>query len=516
MNIVVVGGGLHGWLTAMIAKRFYTTDNVTVIASDAIGILGVGEGTTPGFIQVLDYLHIPVSELVKECNATIKLGIDFINWNGDGKSYFHGFSVRNDLDFSALDDNPWQQNGLIYKILSEGKNLEDIKFTKKLLDRNSVPWVAKQQNIPVPNPIDHLEGIGAYALHIEARSTVPFLERKALERGIEKIEGIVESAVNDENGYIKEIVLEDGRRIAADFVFDCSGFARLILGKHYGVEWTSYSDFLPLTKALAFQLPHDNSNNALRPCTDAVAMDYGWMWRVPVQNRYGYGYVFAGDMITDEQALAEAERYVGRKIETSRVINYKPGCFSQTLHKNAMAVGIAQTFVEPLEATTIWVGFLNTLRFVRQGGLEIRDPVYQQRFNERCANTNKTIVEFLYLHYLGQRQDTEFWRSFRTTTKYDQIMARVDQTLKEWEEAVPVDNEFFGSTDMFYAVNWIQVLAGLGLFTDQHRRAFARRLERIVGGFDTNEALSRFMVNQEHWLSQCWGHKEFLEFLKRS
>lgn len=515
MNIVIVGGGLHGWLTAMIAKRFYTTDNVTVIASDAIGILGVGEGTTPGFIQVLDYLHIPVSDLVKECNATIKLGIDFINWNGDGQSYFHGFSVRNDLDFSALDDNPWQQNGLIYKILSEGGDLEDIKFTKKLLDQNSVPWVRKNQNTPTPNPIDQLEGIGSYALHIEARSTVPFLERQALERGIEKIEGVVSSAVNDSEGYIKELVLEDGRRIAADFVFDCSGFARLILGRHYGVEWNSYSDFLPLTKALAFQLPHDNSSESLRPCTDATAMDYGWMWRVPVQHRYGYGYVFAGDMITEDQALAEAERYVGSKIETSRVINYNPGCFAQTVHKNAMAVGIAQTFVEPLEATTIWVGFLNTLRFVRQGGLEIRNPEYQQRFNERCADTNKTIVEFLYLHYLGQRRDTEFWQGFRSNTKYTEIMSRVEQTLSEWAEAVPVDNEFFGRTDMFYAVNWIQVLEGLGLFTEDHRRAFAQRLARIVGGHNTEEALARFMSNQQHWLAQCLDHKEFLEFLKK-
>jgi len=514
MNIVVVGGGLHGWLTAMIAKRFYTTDKVTVIASDAIGILGVGEGTTPGFIQVLDYLHIPVSDLVKECNATIKLGIDFINWNGDGGSYFHGFSVRNDLDFSALDDNPWQQNGLIYKILSEGRDLEDIKFTKKLLDQRGVPWVKKNQNVLTANPIDQLEGIGSYALHIEARTTVPFLEKVAVQRGIEKIEGIVASAVNDEQGCVKELVLEDGRRVAADFVFDCSGFARLILGKHYGVEWTSYSDFLPLTKALAFQLAHDNSPEALKPSTDAVAMNYGWMWRVPVQNRYGYGYVFAGDMITEDQALAEAEQYVGCKIASSRVINYSPGSFSKTLHKNVMAVGIAQTFVEPLEATTIWVGFLNTLRFVRQGGLEIRDPVYQQRFNDRCAETNRTIVEFLYLHYLGQRRDTEFWQGFRSNTKYKEIMSRIDQTLAEWAEAVPVDNEFFASTDMFYAVNWIQVLEGLGLFTDDHRRAFAQRLQRIVWGQSTEEPLARFMQNQNHWLSQCLGHREFLEFLK--
>ncbi len=514
MNIVIVGGGLHGWLTALIAKRFYFTDNVTVIASDAIGILGVGEGTTPGFIQVLDYLHIPVSDLVKECNATIKLGIDFINWNGDGKSYFHGFSVRDDLDFSALDDAPWQQNGLVYKILSEGRDLEDIKFTKKMLDHGLVPWVRRQQNIITRNPIDQLEGIGAYALHIEARSTVPFLEKQAQMRGINKVEGIFKNAVNNDEGYIKEIVLEDGRVIPADFVFDCSGFARLILGKHYGVEWTSYSDFLPLTKALAFQLPHDNSSQALKPCTDAVAMDYGWMWRVPVQHRYGYGYVFAGDMITEEQARAEAEQYVGCKIENSRVINYNPGSFSQTVHKNAMAVGIAQTFVEPLEATTIWVGFLNTLRFVRQGGLEIRDPVYQQRFNERCADTNKTIVEFLYLHYLGQRQDTKFWQGFRSNTKYDEIMARVNQTLKEWEWAAPVDNVFFGSTDMFYAVNWIQVLEGLGLFNDAHRKAFAQRLHRIVDGLDTAKPLHRFLANQSHWLGQCLGHREFLDFLK--
>jgi tryptophan halogenase len=300
-------------------------------------------------------------------------------------------------------------------------------------------------------------------------------------------------------------------------VFDCSGFARLVLGKHYQQEWVSYQEYLPLTHTIAFPTPHDGSQNILKPATEAIAMPHGWMWRVPIQSRYGNGYVYDGSMITEEQAVSEIESYHKIKLGHHMKFKYDPGSFRKTLHKNSLAVGIAQSFVEPMEATSIWVGFINVIRCLRQGGMEIRDQSYQDHFNEICYDTNWSVMELLYMHYLGQRTDTEFWRTFKTRTNYKEAMSRIGHTLELWEQATPIDNTFTDRTDLINVINWMQLGQGLRMFNDKHRAAFKRRLDRITGGsqgVDLEEPVARFQSNQNYWVDQSLEHRRFLDHLK--
>lgn len=415
-KICVIGGGTAGWITALSAKKFNPEHQVTLIESEEIGILGAGEGSVPFLINVLNLLEIPVSEIIKECNATYKYGINFVNWNGDGQSFYHLFEHKDGIDSSTGIENP-----------------------------NIIP----------------LNQHGNYSLHFDARLMASYLRKVAESRGVIRIESKVSSFKGDTT--ITSIVLESGSIVPCDFVFDCSGFARLVIGKHYNVQWNSYKDHLPLNSALPFFIGH---NNDVPLYTDAIAMKYGWTWRIPVKDRFGCGYVYNSAYISDDEAKAEAEEYFKQKLTFPRIFRFEAGTFEKTLVSNSMAVGLSQGFLEPLEATSIWISSLNLIDFFSSDGLNKLNTDFETHFNERCLARNNSVLDFVYLHYVTRREDSAFWKEFKTKHPMPNRLKEVLDLLNSSENP----NINF---KVFTNKSWLQVAHGLQLLDkDKHIEIF--------------------------------------------
>jgi len=296
-----------------------------------------------------------------------------------------------------------------------------------------------------------------WAIHFDATKFANYLENVGKSRNINVVNDTFKSVSYDDNRFIKKINLENYQSIDCDFVFDCSGFSRLIIGKEYQTKWISYSNHLPMKKAITFWLDADDE---VPSYTSAVAMKYGWMWKIPLQHRTGAGYVFDSDYIDESQALAEAEEYYGKKLEVRKIISFDSGRYENVWVKNCMAVGLSSNFIEPLEATSIWIT-INQLNFFRQFLNEIHNPRESsiQKYNELVADMLDETLGFIFLHYMTKRSDTEFWKNFRSNYT-------IPEKLKTKLELIKENNlrhyDTFQNT--FPLPSFLQVCHGLQLF----------------------------------------------------
>ena len=393
-KITVLGGGTAGWLTALFVKKVFPEAECQVIQSESIGIVGVGEASTPHLVNFLKYLDIDIIDLVKKTNGTIKNGIHFENWNGDNKSYFHNFS-ENVVDFKLAPlFNSDCYNFHLKNIVNQQLSFRDYTYQTKLayekkVDLNKTNW----------------------AIHFDSALMAEYLENLGRDRGIHITNGEFLDAIQDDVGNIKKIQLTNSKIIETDFVFDCSGFNRLLIGNLYKQKWISYKSFLPMKKAMSFWL--DKTENP-EPYTSSIAMKNGWLWKIPLQNRTGVGYIFDSDLITDDDALVEVEQFLNDTVKVRKIISFDPGMFEKVWVKNCMAVGLSSSFIEPLESTSLWLTisqleifkhFLHDLHDTPESSLTL--------FNEILTNNMNEIVNFVYLHYITSRNDSEFWRTFQ-------------------------------------------------------------------------------------------------------
>jgi tryptophan halogenase len=238
-------------------------------------------------------------------------------------------------------------------------------------------------------------------------------------------------------------------------------------------------------------------------------MKYGWVWKIPVKDRYGCGYVFDSKYITEAEALAEVEEYFGMKLEIPKTFKFKAGSFDNTLVKNCMAVGLAQSFVEPLEATSIWVSCLNLLQFLKGDGINNPSMRFRKTFNNDCTKRNEEVVSFLYLHYLTQRNDSDFWREFRTKTK---MVEQTNDSLNIWEHSVPTEYSNGFNQNIFLTDSWMQVADGLHWLKPEafQKRVHSAGIDQRIG----NRFMS-FIKNMNQMTSSCVSHDEFLNYLRQ-
>jgi len=358
-KFVIVGGGTAGWLTALYVKKNWPNSSVTVIASTEIGILGAGEGTVPSFIDFLEEVDIPVEDIIKNARGTIKRGILFTNWCGTQDQYIHNFDML---------------------------------------------------------------GRDKYALHFDASLLAKYFESVALTRDIKLIDDEVVD-IHATDSTITSIHLKSAGPVTADFVFDCSGFGRLIIGKFYKSPWQSYSNTMPVKRAIPFFLPNDNIS--LPEYTEAIAMRAGWIWKIPVQGRYGCGYVFDSNQITDDQAREEIREYLGHDFTSPRIFDFEAGAYKFPWIGNCLAVGLSAGFIEPLEATSIHMQLV-TLKIFKQ---TFGSAMGSYKLNSDLHELNSDVVSFLYLHYMTDRNDTDFWKKFTKNTmprKIENLLAAGD------------------------------------------------------------------------------------------
>jgi tryptophan halogenase len=479
-NIVIVGGGTAGWITALEARDVFKDSSITLIESSEIGILGAGEGTTPNFLNFLESKKISLSSVVKNTKATLKNGIKFTNWNGDGKSYFHPFS-----DTVPYHPSVMQALFEVYK----GKNCDDIVLTSFLSDQNKTKAFFTRSL----DDFKLIEFDGSLGIHFDARLMATFLKEKGKQRGINVIDGSVIQINTDEQGFISSLDLEDGRRVLTDFVFDCSGFRRLIIGNFYKSQWKSYSDSIPNNRAMPFFIENKGKTP---PFTEAIAMKYGWVWKIPVQGRFGCGYVFDKNLVSDEEIKKEIYDNFG-EVDIPRVFNFEAGCYRETWIKNCVSIGLSSGFIEPLEATSIWTQIISLNIFHRcLQGVYSSDPKVIEYYNSTVFEVNEKILAFIYLHYITDRKDTSYWGDFRTKNSPPNNYVEYETKSKQFLE-FSSNHLIKPFNELFSYMSIIAVSAGINFFERPLVRKFVECKELADRSFLENLNRSNSLLKRD-------------------
>jgi tryptophan halogenase len=477
MKIAVIGGGSAGYLSALLFKKHYPEYEVTVIDSSKIGILGAGEGTTPLFYDTLKSLEISIEDFIKETKATVKNGIKFINWGIDKDFYFHAFykeEIENIYLNNKHKENMWNKKTLD-KIKEEALFLSYTGLTHKNLDSINLPAICSYNNNVYSE---------RHAWHVDARLLAMFLNKQSINRGIKVIDGIVDNIYFNEKNEIESLYVNN-QILNFDFIVDSSGFNRLIIGNHYKSKWISASKTLPCDSALAFFM-YDQEPMMH---TESIAMDYGWSWRIPLQHRFGCGYVYDSKYITKEQAIEEVKNKFGNNIEIVNHFKFDPGYYNNPLIKNCLSVGLASSFFEPLEATSIHTSILMCKRFIHVYSNEYfknKNEDIANKYNEEINDFNKNIISFLYFHYMTNKQDTDFWKNFTTNNLFPE---------KTKDYLSNINNDFFSTPfmddddfRMFNVTSWMTVYFGNELhknndliisLKDISKKKYKKRLKEI-------------------------------------
>jgi tryptophan halogenase len=450
MRVAIIGGGTAGWLAAlMITKAQADSHDVVVIESSKIGIVGAGEGSTGYLTDIIqgnnwDY-GCDEGDFFRETNATVKLGIRHRDWRGLGHDYI-----------APIDGSLSNSVGTDYLLCHALIN--DIPFHTASLDGQMIE--RSLSSFYYQEDSDSLINMHSHAYHFDAHKVGQYF-RKVCGESITHIDSEVEDISVDERGFVQSVTLSNGRVIEADFFIDCTGFARLF-AKKLGIGWKSYRDHLPVNTAMPFLLPHKESER-IDPVTIAWAQKAGWMWMIPTQDRWGCGYVFDDSFVSHGDALAEVEKTLGVEIEPLRVFGFETGRLEQVWFKNCLFAGLSAAFAEPLEATSIHSTIIQLNAFVFQYLRDSQEETCNEAsvaiYNRVMTNMYDDFKDFLNIHYMGQRNDSEFWRWIAT----GETMTESSRLIIELQKARllrPNDIAQYTGHAGASLYNWI--LAGLG------------------------------------------------------
>jgi tryptophan halogenase len=485
MKILVLGGGTAGWLTALFLKKHLPKYNISLIESEKIGIIGVGEGSTPVLFHMLTDLNINIPDLIKKTDATIKHGILFQNWSGEKESYFHSFGCMNKADQMSI-NNVFSDSVYDYYLrylINNNLDLEKYEYATML---------AAAKKVDVNN--------AGWALHFNSVKLSSYLKELALKNEVKHYYDDFVNVVHDDKNFIKKIKCLKNT-YECDFVFDCTGFNREIIEKFFKTNWVSYSSYLPMKKAIPFFLDSEEEINSY---TSAIAMKYGWVWKIPLQNRIGSGYIFDSDYINEEQALKEAEIYFNKKLTINKIIPFKPGRFEKTWVNNCISIGLSYGFTEPLEASSIQlqIGQLFLLKkFLNK--LKNFDQEYVDDFNIRVAKGHDTISHFIHLHYLTERKDSLFWKEFKHRNKTPLELLNILKKIKDgkFENYQMKEHGKIASFDYY---SYLLIAHGQKLIEKKFDNEFYE---------DFNPDIHLHQKKLQYLLNQSPYHKQFLNNL---
>ncbi|QDX26620.1 tryptophan 7-halogenase [Sphingomonas suaedae] len=438
-SIVIVGGGTAGWMAAAAAARFLNDGRrtVTLIESDAIGTVGVGEATIPPIREFNHRLGIGERDFIRETGATIKLGIEFVNWARQGDHYLHPFGdVGHDFEGVAF-----HQFWLKHRIGA----LEDYWMSAQMARRDRFTH-------PAADPRSPLGGL-AYAYHFDAGLYAAFLRRRAEAGGVRRVEGRIASVERDgESGHVTAVVLDDGRCVAGDFFIDCSGFRSLLLGDALGVGYCDWSHWLPCDRAIA--VPCERVD-PLTPLTRSTAHGFGWQWRIPLQHRTGNGIVYASafgsEDDTRETLLANLD---APATDAPRSLSFTAGVRERQWEGNVVSLGLSAGFIEPLESTSIHLIQTGIAKLMWLFPDRDMGPRGRDEYNRLMHEAYEYVRDFIVLHYKAtERRDTAFWRHVGEMAIPDSLAGK----LELWRERGRVrrfDHDLFG------VPSWVAVLLG--------------------------------------------------------
>lgn len=507
-NLVVVGGGTAGWLTALAAQKNYPEDNVIVIQSKEIGILGAGEGSTPSLVAFLDKLNIPFSDLVKNTNSTVKTGILFTNWSEQKSKFFHGFS-SDDIFLTSIDGSNSTIPYHFLKAYLEFGNLDFINLQALLGQEYKVPFSKNNKKESINNPILQYDQFSNWAIHFDAVLFSRFLSKIGKDRGVKVIEDTVETFEVNDQEEITKLITASKKEIKTDFVFDATGFSKLFIGNHFKSKWISFKEILPTDRALSFFLEIEDK---IPPYTEAITMDYGWTWKIPLQNRYGCGYVYSSKFLTEDQAKSEIIKKFGKNIQEGRLFKFTPGVFEEIWKKNVLAVGLASSFLEPLEATSLFqtTTMLDEF-FSLDDPIQKKDPIIKSFLNRKYVLAAENIANFLYLHYVTGKNNTKFWKNFSSRNN---APLSIKYLLELGDITIPSVLDislFIHNTFLYFSeISYYTVLFGNKLL---NKNTIKTVYERYYNSY-LEENYSTLTLNNENKVNECVDHTEFLLSLK--
>jgi tryptophan halogenase len=444
-HILIVGGGSSGWMTAAaLANTFGTQLKITLIESNEIGTVGVGEATIPPIKLFNQQLGINESEFLKHTHGTIKLGIQFIDWAKQEHQYFHPFgSFGADFDQVPL-----------YQYWLRERSRGD---TSELLDYSLAWCAARAGKVVLPNSDKRLvQSTSDYAYHFDAALYANYLRRYSEARGVIRCEGkVVDVKLRPDTGFIESVQLENGNIIAADLFIDCSGFRGLLIEEALHTGYQNWSAMLPCNSAIAAPC---TKAGEFTPYTKATARTAGWQWRIPLQHRTGNGHVYCNDFISDAAAQDILVNSLdGDMLAEPRQLRFTTGHRNKFWNKNCVAIGLAAGFMEPLESTSLHLVQTAIRRLIILFPNLDFNPHTEQEFNRLTLAEYIGIRDFLILHYKATaRTDSEFWRYCANMPIPDSLSYKMEQ-FSQTGQIVSTQ------TELFVNPNWLAVMIGQGI-----------------------------------------------------
>lgn len=480
-RVVIVGGGTAGWMAAAaLAKSFGEELQITLIESDAIGTVGVGEATIPPIRNFQLLLEIDEADFMRAVNGTFKLGIEFENWGRLGESYFHPFGTIGVDAWMAQFHHFW------LRARQAGDDTDIGEYSLETCMARAARFTTKADRDPV------------YAYHFDAALYAKLLRAFSENLGVKRVEGkVVDVATHPESGFIESVTLEDGNPIAGDLFIDCSGFRGLLIEQTLNTGWEDWSHWLRNDRAVAVQT---ESVAPPPPFTLATARSCGWQWKIPLQNRVGNGLVFSSAYMSEDEATKLLlDNLDGKPITDPRTIRFRTGRRLKLWNKNCVALGLSSGFLEPLESTSIHLIQNNIIRLIK---LFPREDIRQEeidQYNHDGKWEIDFIRDFIILHYHAtHRTDSQYWRDCREMSVPETLAHR----LRLFESSGRVFREL---GELFSENSWIAVMLGQGVIPGDYHPYADKATDKQLRDYLRN---IRSSIQQA--VSQQPSHRDFI------
>jgi len=443
-QILILGGGTAGWMTAAFLSRWLEGTNITVtlVESEQIGTVGVGEATVPGIHEFIRKLGINEAEFIAATNATFKLGIEFEGWTGAGKNFFHPFAGYG----VEIENRPFHKTWWSAKQQGYSGGLDQFCLSAQL---------ARQGKFALPSfDSDSRLAWYNYAYHFDASLFAKFLRKYAEVRSVKRVEGKVDHVqINPESGFIDSIRLESGQVLESDLFVDCTGLAGLLIDKALGVGFEDWSQWLLCDSAIAMQTSSVAEPN---PYTRSSALSAGWQWHIPLQHRVGNGYVYSSQFIAHDQAHEDLlSNVVGERVTDPRLIRFKTGMRRDFWAKNCVSIGLSSGFLEPLESTSISLiqsGIAKMTGFLVDFKIDAKNVAEANRLNRL---EYERIRDFIILHYKLNKRTEPLWQHVRDMS----IPASLEEKIATFNQAGDIT---LLEQESFKDESWVSMFYGFG------------------------------------------------------
>jgi tryptophan halogenase len=478
MKMIILGGGSAGWMTASYLSVHNPELDITIIESENIPTIGVGEATTPYLMKFFKDIGVEdESEWMPKCNATYKNGVMYEDWDYVNSRLWHSFEV---------DENKFETWNALRK--KEGLGVGDY-WTSTMRNghiamRDSGKWLAdKDGNIPDWQHSKSFNGWPQHwAYHLDAGLFGEFLKERTT--AVNHVIADIDNVVVDEDG-INKLIADDGREFTADLYIDCTGFRRLLIDKVAGDTFKSFKPYLTHDKACVIRYPYIDAENEMKPRTRAKALSSGWYWEIPLYDKISTGYVYTSDYLTDEEAEFELRNDIGfdrTKDSKSFVVDIKAGYFPEPWTKNVVPVGLAGGFIEPLESTLLFV--------IQMAGIRInqalKGEITKEQYNSMATENLSDFLDFISVSYnMSHRQDTKFWKDRKN-------QGFITERMSEWLEKAKTKMQPPEKHILFVNSSWISKLVGFNhLPESSNTDAQAEQEIDEIRGFDYNSLISQ-------------------------